>query len=133
VKLTCWDGGDSSGWVLRAKYYFQFHRTPEILKVEIVTDNFEGKALHWFDLLVVYCGEPTSKEFLEGVLLARFGSSAYENIDGESKQTSTVDECIYCFEQLSDQTYTWSEVLLVETFIEGLWSEIRREVKVRRP
>jgi len=47
--------------------------------------------------------------------------------------SSTFEEYINCCEQLSDQTHNWSKVGLVETFIEGLPPEIRREVKVRRP
>jgi hypothetical protein len=40
------------------------------------------------------------------------------------RQTSTVEECVNCFEQLSDQTHNWTEAQLVETFIEELQPEI---------
>jgi hypothetical protein len=49
------------------------------------------------------------------------------------RQTSKVEEYINCFEQLSCQAHNWSDVLLVNTFIEGLWPEIQREVKARQP
>jgi hypothetical protein len=80
-------------------------------------------------------GEPTWDGFVEGLLL-RFGPSAYDNVDGELakiRQTSTVSEYQSRFERLYNRTRGWSEKQLVGTFIEGLQSEIRREVKAQRP
>lgn len=49
------------------------------------------------------------------------------------RQTLTVEEYINYFEQLSDHSYNWFEVRIMETFVAGLWLEIEREVKARRP
>ena len=46
---------------------------------------------------------------------------------------STVAKCINCFELLSNHHSNWSEVWMVDTFIEGLQLKIQQEVKARRP
>lgn len=49
------------------------------------------------------------------------------------RQTSTLEECINCFDQLSNQTHNWSEVRLMVTSIKGLRPKIRREIKAQQP
>jgi hypothetical protein len=37
--------------------------------VEIAANNLKGKAIQWFDWLVACFGEPSWKEFVEGLLV----------------------------------------------------------------
>jgi hypothetical protein len=62
-------------------------------------------------------------EFVEG-LLVQFGPLTYENIDSKSFKHQQLRKYITCLAHLSDQTNNWSEVQLVETFIEGIRLEI---------
>jgi len=76
--------------------------------------------------------EPTCNEFVEGLL--QFSPSAYDNVDRELakiRQTSTVSEYQSRFERLYNRTRGWFEEHLVGTFIEGLCSKIRQEVKAQ--
>jgi hypothetical protein len=63
-------------------------------------------------------------------------SSAFEDVDGELakiRQTSSVSKYQSRFECLANCARDWSERQLIGTFVEGLRSDIRREVKTYRP
>ncbi|RRT59112.1 hypothetical protein B296_00038775 [Ensete ventricosum] len=135
VDFPLWEDGDPTEWISCAERYFCYHKTPEASMVDIAAIHLEGEAIQWYDLYKHTHGVPTWRQFKSGLLL-RFRPFEYENIDGQLakiRQTSTVQEYQTRFERLSNQTRDWSEKQLLETFIEGLKSEIQEEVKARRP
>lgn len=72
----------SIGWISRAEKFFRIYRTPKIYNVEIASINLDGDAIQWYDWFESCHGFATWDEFVDG-LLVRFGSSEYENVDGE--------------------------------------------------
>jgi hypothetical protein len=96
--------------------------------------HLEGEAIQWYDWFEASHGM-TWATFVEG-LLVRFGPSAFEDVDDELakiRQTSSVSEYQSRFEHLANRARYWSERQLIGTFVEGLRSDIRREVKTYRP
>jgi hypothetical protein len=78
---------------------------------------------------------PLGQHFVEG-LLVQFGPSTFEDVDGELakiQQTSFVNEYQSRFERLANYARDWSERQLIGTFVEGLQSNIRKEVKTYQP
>jgi hypothetical protein len=108
---------------------------PETSRVEIASIHLEGEAVQWYDWFEASRGTPTWAAFVEG-LLVRFGPSAFEDVDGELakiRQTSFVNEYQSRFERLANRARDWYEQQLIGTFVEGLRSDIRREVKTYQP
>jgi hypothetical protein len=114
--------------------FFRFHGTPEASRVDIASIHLEGEAIQWYDWFEASHGI-TWATFVEG-LLVRFGPSAFEDVDDELakiRQTSSVSEYQSRFERLANRAHDWSERQLICTFVEGLRSDIMREVKTYRP
>ncbi|RWW50723.1 hypothetical protein BHE74_00042996 [Ensete ventricosum] len=135
VDFPRWEEGDSIGWISRAERYFLFYRTADATRVEIAAIHLEGDVIQWFNWFKHTHRGLSWQQFKEG-LLDRFGPTDFNNIDGQLakiRQTSTIQEYQTRFERLSNQTKNWSEKQLLCTFIEGLKSEIRGEVKARQP
>ncbi|RZS14878.1 hypothetical protein BHM03_00046630 [Ensete ventricosum] len=83
VDFPRWVEGDPTGWLLHAKRYFRYHRTPEASMVDIAAIHHEGDGIQWYNWLEHTQGVPTLRQFKSGLLI-RFGPSEYENINGNS-------------------------------------------------
>ncbi|KAL9428358.1 hypothetical protein AB3S75_030367 [Citrus x aurantiifolia] len=86
------DGSDPNGWIFRIAEFFDFHDTPEILRLRIVSFHMEGHAAAWYQWMKNNHLLTTWPEFLAN-LRHRFGASLYEDPQGDlSKlsQTTTV-------------------------------------------
>ena len=126
---------DPHGWVFRVEEFFDFHGTPEPLRLRIVSFHMEGPAVGWYQWMKANNLLSSWKAFLLS-LKHRFGASLYEDHQGNlSKltQTSTVAEFQSAFEDLMNKVTGISEPLLISFFITGLKSDIRRELLFSRP
>ena len=116
------DGSDPHGWVFRIEEFFDFHNTPEPLRLRIIAFHLEGRASSW-------------KDFLQKLLL-HFGASLYEDHQGKlSKlaQSNTVAEFQTEFKDLMNKIMEITEPLLISFFITGLKLVIRLEILMSRP
>ncbi|KAH9685790.1 hypothetical protein KPL70_014094 [Citrus sinensis] len=110
MEVPKFDGSDPNGWVFRIEEFFDFHGTPETLRLRIVSFHMEGRA--------AAC------------------ASLYEDPQGnlsKLSQTTTVTEFQTAFEDLMNRVTGISEPLLISFFITGLKPDIRRELLFARP
>ncbi|RVX18944.1 Retrovirus-related Pol polyprotein from transposon 297 [Vitis vinifera] len=135
MEIPKFNGTDPHGWVFRVEEFFDFHGTPEPLRLRIVSFHMEGPAAGWYQWMKANNLLSSWKAFLLS-LKHRFGASLYEDHQGNlSKltQTSTVAEFQSAFEDLMNKVTGISEPLLISFFITGLKSDIRRELLFSRP
>ena len=86
------DGTDPNGWDFRINEFFDFHGTPDQLRLRIVSFHMEGKAAAWYQWMKANNLLSTWQNFLLN-LKQRFGTSMYEDHQGnlsKLSQTSTV-------------------------------------------
>ncbi|KAH9681933.1 hypothetical protein KPL71_027145 [Citrus sinensis] len=129
------DGTDPTGWDFRINEFFDFHGTPDHLRLHIVSFHMEGKAAAWYQWMKANNLLSTWQNFLLN-LKQRFGTSMYEDHQGnlsKLSQTSTVTDFQSAFEDLMNKVTGISEPLLVSFFITGLKPDIRRELLFARP
>ena len=48
MKVPKFDGSDPNGWVFRIEEFFDFHGTPETLRLQIVSYHMEGRTAAWY-------------------------------------------------------------------------------------
>ncbi|KAH9649714.1 hypothetical protein KPL70_026087 [Citrus sinensis] len=135
MEVPKFDGSDPNGWVFRIEEFFDFHGTPETLRLRIVSFHMEGRATAWYQWMKMNSLLTTWKEFLQN-LKHHFGASLYEDPQGnlsKLSQTTTVAEFQTSFEDLMNRVTGISEPLLISFFITGLKSNIRRELLFARP
>lgn len=129
------DGTDPQGWIFLVEELFDFHGTPEHMRLRIVSFHMEGKAAAWFQWMKANNLLNTWTEFLNS-LKNRFGATPYNDPQGllsKLSQTTTVAEFQSSFEDLMNQVTQIPESLLISFFITGLRSDIRRELSFARP
>ncbi|KAH9678316.1 hypothetical protein KPL71_025660 [Citrus sinensis] len=135
MEVPKFDGSDPNGWVFRIEEFFDFHGTPETLRLRIVSFYMEGRAAAWYQWMKMNSLLTTWKAFLQN-LKHRFGASLYEDPQGnlsKLSQTTTVAEFQTAFENLMNRVTGISEPLLISFYITGLKPDIRRELLFARP
>ncbi|KAH9782770.1 hypothetical protein KPL71_009054 [Citrus sinensis] len=108
------DGTDPNGWDFRINEFFDFHGTPDHLRLRIVSFHIEGKTAAWYQWMKANNLLSTWQNFLLN-LKQRFGTSMYEDHQGNlSKltQISTVADFQFAFEDLMNKVTGISEPLL---------------------
>lgn len=135
MDIPKFDGSDPNGWVFRIQEFFNFHKTPPDVRLQIVSFYMEGRAAAWFQWMKANNLLTTWPNFLSS-LKDRFGSSMFEDPQGalsKLTQTGLVANFQSAFEELMNCIYDISEPLLISFFITGLKSDIRRELSFSRP
>ena len=90
IEVPKFDGSDPNVWIFRVQEFFDFHATPNPLRLRIVAFHMEGKAATWFQWMKASKPISSWTDFLSN-LRQRFGASPYENYQGPlSKLTQTL-------------------------------------------
>ncbi|KAL5850318.1 hypothetical protein ACOSQ4_008331 [Xanthoceras sorbifolium] len=140
-KLTFpkFDGTDPKTWLRKCDRYFLIHPVPPDQKVLIASIHFEKKAEVWFQSYYDLQEGVSWREFKES-LLTRFLDVEQEDVIGELyrlRQTGTVSEYQDKFEELQPRLrakgYGLGEGFFLESFLSGLKSEIKNQVKMFSP
>ena len=76
------DGSDPNGWIFLIEEFFNFHDTPEILRLRIVSFYMEGRVAAWYQWMKNNHLLTTWQELLAN-LRYRFGVSLYEDPQGD--------------------------------------------------
>ncbi|RRT37876.1 hypothetical protein B296_00041220 [Ensete ventricosum] len=77
-----WEEGDLIGRISCAERYFRFYRIADATQVEIAVIHLEGDVVQWFNWFEHTRGGLSLQRFKDG-LLNRFGSTDFDNIDGQ--------------------------------------------------
>ena len=48
LEVPRFDGSDPNGWLFRVEAFFDYHDTPDDLRLQIVSLHLEGRAAAWF-------------------------------------------------------------------------------------
>lgn len=124
-----------TGWVFRIEEFFDFHNTPDHIRLRIVSFHMEGRAASWFQWAKANHLLSSWPEFIDG-LLQCFGTSLYEDHHGalsKLTQTSTVAEFQTQFEEIMNRVSGVPENLLISFFLSGLRPDVRREMSIVKP
>ncbi|KAL5767431.1 hypothetical protein ACOSQ2_014214 [Xanthoceras sorbifolium] len=133
------DGTDPKTWLRKCDRYFLIHPVPPDQKVLIASIHFEKKAEIWFQSYYDLQEGVSWKEFKES-LLTRFLDVEQEDVIGELyrlRQTGSVSDYQDRFEELQPRLmakgYGMGEGFFLESFLSGLKSEIKNQVKMFNP
>ncbi|KAL5794304.1 hypothetical protein ACOSP7_002898 [Xanthoceras sorbifolium] len=133
------DGTDPKTWLRKCDRYFLIHPVPPDQKVLITSIHFEKKAEIWFQSYYDLQEGVSWKEFKES-LLTRFLDVEQEDVIGELyrlRQTGSVSDYQDRFEELQPRLmakgYGMGERFFLESFLSGLKSEIKNQVKMFNP
>jgi hypothetical protein len=135
LSVPRFDGSNLTDWLFKIEAFFDFHTTPEVDRLQIVSFHLDGRAAGWFQWAMRNNLLPSWQIFKEAVRL-RFGPTTYEDVEGDlSKltQTGSVAEFQAQFEELMNKVTGISEPLLISFFITGLKRNLRRELQFHRP
>ena len=119
IKVPKFDGSDPNGWVFRIEEFFDFHETPEHLRLCIIVFHMEGRAAAWYQWVKANKLITTWKDFLIS-LKHQFGASMYDDPQGtlsKLTQTTTVAKFQSAFKDLMNKVTGISEPLLISFFI----------------
>ncbi|KAA0062881.1 transposon Tf2-1 polyprotein isoform X1 [Cucumis melo var. makuwa] len=135
VEMPVFAGEDPDSWLFRAERYFQIHKHSDSEKMLVSTISFDGPALNW------YRSQKEREKFtswsnLKERLLVRFRSSRDGTILGKFlrvKQETTVDDYRNLFDKLVAPLSDVPDLVVEDTFMNGLFPWIRAEVILCRP
>jgi len=135
LDMPRFDGSEPLAWIFKIKQFFDYHRTPEDQRLQMVAFSMEGEALSWFQWMHDNKLISTWQNFLHA-LEVRFAPSHYEDPRGalfKLCQTSTVREYQNQFESLANRIVGLPPPFFLSCFVSGLKPEIRREVQAFQP
>lgn len=135
MDIPRFDGSDPNSWIFHIGDFFKFHGTPDDIRLRIVSFHMDGPATAWFQWAKINNIISTWPAFLTS-LREQFSSSLFSDPQGSlSKltQTTTVVAFQALFEELMNQVRGIPEHLLINFFITGLKSDIRRELSISLP
>lgn len=135
IESPIFEGEDPDSWTYRAERFFTLNRLNNAEKLEAAVVCLEGDALNWFRWEDKR-RKITNWEELKSLLLRRFRNnqegSMYDRFLG-LKQETTVKEYRKQFEMLAASLEQISEPVLESTFVKGLKSDIKGELRVLEP
>jgi hypothetical protein len=135
LNVPRFDGTNAIDWIFQIEAFFDFHATPPVSRLQIVSFHLDGRAASWFQWAMRSNLLSSWPDFLQAVQ-TRFGPTTYEDVEGElSKltQTGSVADFQAQFEDLMNKVNGISEPLLISFFITGLKRNLRRELQFHRP
>lgn len=122
-------------WVFQMEHYFIHHGTADDKKISVAAFYLVDDALeyyHWLQRTHQLTDWPALVRSLE----SRFGPSSYENHESalyKLQQTTTVNDYIQSFVQLSTRVDTLTNTNLLNIFLSGLKPEIHKLLKLFKP
>ncbi|KAL4558953.1 hypothetical protein LXL04_031079 [Taraxacum kok-saghyz] len=135
IDMPLFNGTDPDGWILQAERYFAIYQLLNEEKMEAAVLSLGGDALAWFrwsnKQRVI-----TTWEELKSIFLKRFrsntGGDLYEQWSALT-QTGTVEEYVRRFIELSAPLEGVSEQLALGSFINGLKTHVKNELRIWAP
>ena len=81
LEVPRFDGSDPNGWLFRVEAFFDYHGTPDDLRLQIVSFHLEGRAATWFQWASRNNLLASWPEFVTTVR-HHFGPAIFEDFEG---------------------------------------------------
>ncbi|XP_035544589.1 uncharacterized protein LOC118347983 [Juglans regia] len=139
LEFPRFSGDDPKEWVNRVNQFFEFQNTPDNQKVTLASYHLEGEANQWWQWIrrtFQEEGRILSWIDFEEELWARFGPSDCEDFDealSRIRQTGSLRDYQWEFEQLGNRVKGWTQKALVGTFMGGLKTEVSDGIRMFKP
>jgi len=111
-------------WIFKAEKFFNYHHTPDAERVEIAAMHFEKEVVPWFQMLQRLS---TTRSWHD---LTRALDCPMTELF-KLQQTSTVSDYYLKFMSLANRSMGLSDEALLNCFLSGLHTEIKRDVVVQ--
>ncbi|XP_017406476.1 uncharacterized protein LOC108319747 [Vigna angularis] len=123
------DGSDVLQWIFKAEQFFDYYDTPDEQRLTIAAIHFEKEVVPWYQMM--QRNNPiVSWNTLVRSLELEFGPSPFESPRStlfKLTQSTSVNEYYVQFTALANKIYGVSNEALLDCFISGLKTDIRRE------
>ena len=122
-------------WIFKAEKFFNYHHTPDEEQVDIAAIHFEKDVVPWFQMLQ-RLSAITSWHDLTRALESQFGPSPFDCPMADLfklQQTGSVSEYYLKFMSLANRSFGLTQEALLNCFLSGLHTEIRRDVVAQSP
>nr|KYP73578.1 hypothetical protein KK1_006221 [Cajanus cajan] len=129
------DGSEPLNWLFRAEQFFALYQTPEPQRLAIAAIHMEGDAGPWFQMLQKMNLLPNWQALVQAVE-AHFGPSPFDSPRAalfKLQQIDSVQNYYHQFSSLANHVEGLTDAALLDCFINGLKSDIKREVLVQLP
>ncbi|KAJ9537380.1 hypothetical protein OSB04_030113 [Centaurea solstitialis] len=117
-------------WIFKAEQFFDYYSTPDLQRLTIATVHLDKGVVPWFQM-TNRISPFTSWAAFRAALEAEFGPSPYECRHAnlfKLTQSSSVSEFYSDFTALANRIEEISTATLLDCFLSGLKSDIRRDV-----
>ena len=124
------DGSEVLQWIIKAEQFFHYYHTPEDQRLTIAAIHMDTDVVPWFQMMLK-TNLFQSWTLFTKALETKFGPSLYEcprSTLFKLSQTTSVSEFYHSFTTLSNRVTGLSTDALLDCFLSGLKSEIRRDV-----
>lgn len=135
LEVPQFDGKGVEGWLFQIERYFELHSTPREQKLVLATFHLTGEALDWYQWMYK-TGQVSTWETLARDIKYHFGPSEFWNAEvalNKLQQTTTVNNYITQFVQLSMRTPGLTATNLLNRFLAGLREDVHRELVLLHP
>ena len=135
VEIPMFDGEGVEEWVFKVHEYFDIYDVSTEMRLRVISFHLCGAAYTWYRLGVDNGIRYTWEAFLDA-LLVRFGNNTFFDPKAtlkELKQTQSVAEYQFQFEELSNQVTGLNEEWLVALFVAGLQEHLKCELRMAQP
>jgi hypothetical protein len=129
------DGKNVLNWIFKAEQFFDYHNTPDPDRLVIASVHLDQDVVPWFQMIQRSHPFRPWQEFTRALEMD-FGPSAYDCPRAalfKLNQTNSVCDYYREFNALANRVYGVSSEALLDCFISGLQTEIRRDVLVLSP
>jgi hypothetical protein len=129
------DGKNVLNWIFKAEQFFEYHNTPDSDRLVISSVHLDHDVVPWYQMNQRTHPFRSWHEFTRALEMD-FGPSAYECPRAalfKLNQSGSVGDYYTEFNTLANRVYGVSSEALLDCFLSGLQSEIRRDVLALSP
>lgn len=135
LDFPCCDGHNVLDWIFKAEQFFEYYAIDEVDRLSIASVHLENDVVPWFQMMQRSTPFHSWHEFIEALILD-FGPTAYECPLAslfKLNQTGTVGEYYKAFIGLVNHVSSINNEALLDCFLSGLQTEIRKDVMALSP
>ena len=122
-------------WIFKAEKFFMYHNTPDAARVDIAAMHFDKEVVPWFQMLHRIAAINSWSD-LTRAMESQFGPSPYDCPMADLfklTQTGSISEYYLQFMALANRSIGLTDEALLNCFVGGLKTEIKRDVVAMVP